>query len=106
MDVAPSEDLVALMAGDARPAVARSLGEVRHLRALARFHLRDTYSTCPAEVYLLIGRDPKAYDDVAEAVCEAILDSLGYYCSVTDCPALLGDHPLVEWHRVSSSMED
>lgn len=104
MDVTRSEDLAVLLSGDPGPAVARGLGEVRVLRAMARYHLRDTYETCPAEVYLLLGKDPKAYDEVAEAVCEAILHSLGYTCIVTDCPSLLGDHPLVEWCRVSAEM--
>ena len=101
-----SHDLRALLDGDIRPAIERGLGDFGLSRAMARHHLVDLHSTCPAEVYLLIGRNPEAYDDVSEAVCEAILHSLGYYCIVTDCPPLLGSEPLVEWHRVSSEMPD
>lgn len=100
-----SHDLRALLDGDLRPAIDRDLDDFRHLRAMARNRLANTHSTCPAEVYLLLDRDPKEYDDVSEAICEAILHSLGYFCVVTDCPPLLGDAPLVEWHRVSYEMK-
>lgn len=96
-----SEDLRRLLAGDIQPAVDRGLGDVHRLRAAARFHLWNTYETGPEDVYLLVGGDPEAYDDVCEAVCEAVLHWLGYTCVVTEFPAVLGDEPLVEWFRVA-----
>jgi hypothetical protein len=98
----PSPDLVRLRGGDPQPAIDRGFGDFCFMRSLTEYYLWNTYKTCPAEVYLLLGKKPKAYDDVSEAICETILHSLGYDCVVTDCPPLLGDEPLVMWERVSN----
>ncbi|MQW64880.1 hypothetical protein GHK33_20235 [Sinorhizobium meliloti] len=97
-----SPDLLRLRGGDPRPAIDRGFGSVRDWRAVASYHLWNVYETCPAALYLLLGKKSEAYDDVCEAICEAILHSLGYVCVVTECPALLGDEPLVEWVRTSN----
>lgn len=98
--MAASADLLRLRAGDPQPAVDRGMTDFAALQRSARFHLWNTYETCPAELYLLLGKDDQAYDDVWKAVLESVLTSLGYVCVVTEAPFL--DEPLVEWTRVST----